>query len=219
MSRLSARCEWGHTPLSPGKNAVRNRIFFSVPARKDIVTLSPAALDVINTVRWQSPLTRQGRVLVIDMDPGAIEIANHIRLGDPANRKPGDYPHLKFLPEKLGDVREVLPNYYLSQFGAKTLGAIDLDLTGTVDQVIPIAQSIVRSVREHKHRRGVQLFVTYRNGRDGYGKNASERRIHHLAESLPGIKYNWHQNYRSDSRDRHLSVRLGSSMTVAAFKF
>ena len=218
MSRLNTVCAMDHTPLSPGKSSARNRCFWSVPSEKDIITISPAALSEINTIRWNVSTNRQGRVLVIDKDPGAIEIAKHIREGDKKNGKASEYPRLRFLPEQLGNVEDIIPNYYLARFGVKDLGCIDLDLTGTIEQVAPIANRIASAVREHKFRRGIQLFVTFRNGRDEYGWNASEKRVNAIAFHI-GMKHKWAHFYRSEHRDRNLQQKIGSSMAVVAFRF
>lgn len=213
MSTFDRPCSMGHTNLYPEKNEVRTLWHEAIPITSRIFTLSHAVYDVLNIRRHQGPIH------TCDMDPVVIQRARYLRLGDPHNSKPGRYPRLDLQPELQGDLRHVIPNVYLPKFGATDTGAWDLDLTGTVDQVLPIVQPAAWAIRAHKPKRGSLFLVTYRNGRDSHGWNAHEKRVECLAEKLDGVTYAWHRHYRSDYIGRMATRERGSSMTIVAFKF
>ena len=214
MSRRDVSCRMGHTALYPHKNDVRSECMRKVPTHKDIITVSHGLLDVANILR------HQGRILIGDIDPGVIESAHYIRIGDPRNGRPSDYPKLNFLPEQCGDIRGIVRSY-LQEYGCSRLGAIDLDLTGTIHQVWPVACGVFQALSEFPKHNAVSVFLTYRNGRDNMGRNAHDLRVkelERLAKPL-GVMRTWHEHYRSDWIGRLANREPGSSMTIVSFKF
>lgn len=212
LSRLENECQMGHTALFPGKNDGRSRAFYEVDSCDDIITISHGALDVLNILR------HQGRILICDTDEGVTTASHYIRVGDPHNGKTSDYPRLRLLPEEHCDVRECVASY-LERFGATRLGAVDLDLTGTVEQVWPIAQDVLHTIKGYNHSRGTWVFLTYRNGRDNNGRNAASKRMEWIKNQLPYYaRLAWHQCYRSDWIGRKATREIGSSMAIAAIK-
>jgi hypothetical protein len=213
LSRLDNRCAMGHTALFPGKNDARAEWVHQVDRDDDIITVSHGALDVLNVIR------HRGRILVCDTDSGVTTAAHYIRVGDPKNGKPSDYPGLRFLPEAHCDVREAVPNYLGAVGDAKRLGAVDLDMTGTLEQVWPIASDVIQSIKSHSHSRGTLVLLTYRNGRDNQGRNATGKRVQLLSSMLPWYaRVAWYKGYRSDWIGRFATREKGSSMTLAAIK-
>lgn len=210
MSRVTVRCAMGHTSLFPGKNDVRSEMIRQVPSHKDIITISHGALDVLNILR------HQGRIMIVDQDPGVIESSHYMRVGDPNNYKPSDYPRLNFLPEYQGDAAEGV-RWYLERNGARGLGAIDLDLTGTVDQVWAVAHRVLSILKQYPYHKGVTVFLTYRDGRDGHGWKGAEKRVACLVTRL-NAKCTWHRCYRSDWIGRHATRERGSSMAIVGLK-
>jgi hypothetical protein len=212
LSRLENRCQMGHTALFPGKNDVRAEALCDrTPIHKDIVTISHGALDVLNIRR------HQGRVLICDQDFGVTTASHYIRVGDPSNGKSGDYPRLTLLPEFHGDIREGV-HWYLERWGCHSLGAIDLDLTSTVDQVWEIARDILNIIRGYTHARSVTTYLTYRDGRDSHGREAATRRVECLMKRLGKARCVWHRCYRSDHIGRFATRERGSSMAIVGLK-
>lgn len=210
MSRLTVRCAMGHTSLFPQKNDVRSEMVYRVPTHKDIITVSHGALDVLNILR------HEGRILIADQDSGVIESSHYIRVGDPRNSKAGDYPRLNFLPEYHGDIADAV-RWYCERHGCRNLGAVDLDLTGTCDQVAHVAQRVLSTLKEFPYSKSVTVYLTYRDGRDGHGKGAAARRVETLCARL-NTNAVWHRCYRSDWIGRHATRERGSSMAIVGLK-
>jgi hypothetical protein len=210
MSRITVRCSMGHTALFPGKNDVRSEMIHQVSQKKDIITVSHGALDVLNILR------HQGRIMIVDTDTGVIESSHYIRVGDPMNKKASDYPRLNFLPEYQGDIADGL-RWYAERFGLRNLGAIDLDLTGTVDQVWQVARRVLAVLKEYPWGKMVTVFLTYRDGRDSHGRNAAQNRVASLVTRL-NAKCTWHRCYRSDWIGRFATRERGSSMAIVGLK-
>ena len=212
MARNDVRCSMQHTSLFPGKNDVRATWMRNISSCKDIITISHGCLDVANTLR------HRGRILICDIDSKVVESANYIREGDPRNNKPSDYPRLNLLPIVMN--RDILTTIldYLVQYDVKNLGAIDIDLACTIEEAWRIAKPIFRMLPMWKYHG--KVLLTYRNGRDAHGKNASEKRVRTLIRRLPkGVRYESHEKYRSDWIGRNATREIGSSMCIVTFAF
>lgn len=211
MSRSNVQCKMGHTALFPGKNDVRSEWIHQVKPWRDIITISQGLLDTLNILRYR------GRIFVCDLDPGVIESTHYIRVGNPKTGKESDYPKLKIMPELYCDIRTAVEGYLLKEGGSR-LGAVDLDLTGTVEQVWPLTSDVLGYMLKHGCQ-GVLVPVTYRDGRDHNGRNASDKRVDWMKERLPsGVSYQWHKHYRSDWIGRFATREIGSSMTTVTLR-
>src|SRR5574337_820875 len=94
---------------------------------------------------------------------------------------------------------------------------VDADLTETLPEVWPIFQDVSRILGNYKRK--AHLLLTFRNGRDYFGKKAIERRLEWAHRYVPGnAKLVSHRCYRSDWIGRYATSEIGSSMCAIEFQ-
>ena len=218
-SRSTVRCEMGHTELHPGKTEARAHWMRFLRPSGNVLLLSHGALDEFSFMNLFGHYN--GEITVADHDPGVIQSARFMREGNPATGKPSDYPNLRLQPELLGDIRDVTAQL-LQARGPRYLngGAIDLDGTETIKKFWPIVSDILSQLLAQRATQNVLVPVTYRNGRDGMGKNAAHHRFAWIQARLPRgvIMLPQGQLYRSDYIGRHATRERGSSMALVVLK-
>jgi hypothetical protein len=206
MRRSEVSCLQGHTALFPDKDDVRAEWAHKVARDKHIATVSHGALSVLNVLR------HTGLILVMDKDPGVIDSTIHM-MGEGQGAR---FPKLNLLPV-LGYASDVMSAYVL-KYGVKDLGAVDLDFTGTVKEAWDNAKAVVTLLTTHNYK-GLVL-LTFRDGRDQFGRNATAKRIKWLRSQLPqGIKKVTYRKYRSDWIGRKATREDGSSMCIVEIQF
>lgn len=200
MSRSTVRCRMGHTALFPDKDDVRTTYFSKVPKSGGLVLISHAALSVLNILRWRGPIQ------VCDTDTGVIESARYII-------EEKRFPRLNLLPvEFYRDATDTVRDFCEEQ-GAYALDLVDLDLTRTLTEEWQVCSDVIQVLRCYKA--STKVLLTFRNGRDGFGRDAIDRRLQWIKRELPrGVKLIDHQCYRSDWIGRYATRERGSSMCI-----
>lgn len=200
MSKSTVRCSMGHTALFPEKDDVRATYFSKVPSTGGIVLISHAALSVLNILRWSGPIQ------VCDIDPGVIESTRYLI----EERR---FPRLNLLPVSYyRDATDTVRDF-CEERGAYNLKLVDLDLTRTLMEEWPVCRDVVQVLQTYKAR--TKVLLTFRNGRDSFGKDAINRRIEWIRSRLPkGVKLLDHRCYRSDWIGRKATREIGSSMCI-----
>ena len=201
MARSNVRCSMGHTALFPGKNEVRTSTFEKADNRGGLITISHGALDILNAMRWKGPIQ------VCDRDPGVCERMDYII----EDKK---YPRLNLLP--VAYCRDAIWTlaHWIDTYGEKGLSLIDLDLT---ESIVKVWQKVCKDIITLLWFRGIRtkVFITFRNGRDNFGKGSISKRVDWLQEQVPkGVKVVSHQCYRSDWIGQFATGELGSSMCI-----
>lgn len=197
-THLRVPCSMGHTPLFPGKTRARRNWLEKVKRDQDIITISHAIFDALE---WRR---HRGVVLACDIDPIVRHRINWMR-------DRGHYPDLN-LAQAGFSIQDTVRTY-CDTWGVSRLGAVDVDLTRTLDYELPILTEVVQTLASHKYK-GKVLF-TFRNGRDNHGQGGLESRLHTMCANLPrGMVCVGHETYRSDSYERHAERRIGSSMVI-----
>lgn len=204
MSRSTVRCAMGHTSLFIEKNDVRTSFFEKFNKASPLVTISHGALDVLNIMRWRGPIQ------VTDIDPGVCERMQYII----EDRR---YPRLNLLPViHCRNIQDTVLDYCEESSSHRPL-LVDADLTETLPEVWPIFQDVSRILGNYKRK--AHLLLTFRNGRDYFGKKAIERRLEWAHRYVPGnAKLVSHRCYRSDWIGRYATSEIGSSMCAIEFQ-
>lgn len=196
-------CAMGHTPLSPAKNRVRRNWLERVPRKQTIITISHGLLDEAQSRR------HTGLILPCDIDSGTREVIKH------ASKR---YPELRILPPGK-DIHSTVNEYLkFHSGGVRKLGAVDLDLTASVKEVWNTSKPVIDSLKENKYHG--KVLITFRNGRDSFGKNSLLERIQWLLGQLPtGVVITHHESYTSDHYDRFGRYNKGSAMCTVELQF
>lgn len=207
MAKSNVRCSMGHTELHPGKTEARAFWMHDCSRTSDIITISQGALDDLCLLR------HTGDIHVCDIDPGVIESTNYLK-----GSKGARYTSLNLRTARLLDFSDAV-RLYVERHGVRKLGAVDCDLACSVDKAWEIAKPSV----ELLHAKGYKglFLLTFRNGRDGHGWNATKRRVAELTKQLPASLRSrvTYQAYRSDWVGRFATRENGSSMVVVKIQF
>lgn len=208
MGRLDNVCLEKHTPLSPSKNRIRRDWLKTIPRKKDIITISHGIFDTLMTMEWK------GRVQACDIDPGVRQAIDYMRKSS-GNQK-SDYFDLKILPS--GESIQVTVADYCKRYGVKDLGAVDVDLAVGIIPCWNILYPVLSELLANKYRG--KVFLTFRNGRDGFGKRSTSNRLLFLMKRLPkGVKYVRATQYRSGRYNQNAQKSVGSPMCFVELKF
>jgi hypothetical protein len=210
--RSTVCCKEQHTPLSPAKNIIRSDWIKEVRSYMDIITISHGALDVLSILGWE------GSIQVCDTDPGVRETTKYLRK---------DYPHLDILMP--GNSIQETVQKYCRRHGIGGLGAVDVDLAGDIisgwEVLCPVITTLVlyRNRTDDSRLLGkTKILLTFRNGRDNFGKNAIRRRIAWLQEKVAkltkAVRYVSHTEYSSGRIRENASRTKGSSMCIVEFE-
>jgi hypothetical protein len=207
MTRSQVRCSMGHTALFPGKNDARAWWAHETPRGKDIITISHGALDVLSILR------HRGRILVCDIDPGVVASTHHMR----GHGQGARYPHLNLTKPLCCDITLAVCAY-IGSHGVKDLGVVDLDFACAVNEAWRLAAPTIEILSDEKYKG--RVLLTFRNGRDGNGRDATDKRIDWIRAQLPkGVRVVAHRKYRSDWIGRYATRETGSSMCIVELKF
>jgi len=207
MGRRNNVCSEKHTSISPRKNCIRRDMLKKVRRSLDAITISHGALDVFMILGWK------GRVQTCDIDPGVRLAIEYLRKGD--NGRKGDYPDLN-LPTPGKSIQETV-SQYCAAHGAEHLGIVDVDLAVGILPSWKILSSVLDTLVQHKYHG--RTFLTFRNGRDGFGKNSLKDRIDWLRKQLPqGIKVSSFTPYQSVRLDPNALRSIGSNMCIVELK-
>ena len=206
MEKSNVRCSMGHTELHPGKTEARAFWLHDVSRTKDIITISHGALDALCLLR------HTGSILVCDIDTKVTESARYL-----SGKTGARYSHLDLRVWDRDFAGTVCQ--YVKWWGVSDLGALDCDLACSIEQAWKIAHPAIFLLHE-KGYKGLFL-LTFRNGRDSFGKDATDTRIAWLKWHLPSSLRDriTHYAYRSDWVGRHATREIGSSMVVVKIQF
>lgn len=207
MQKSQISCTMGHTALHPGKTAARAWWMNRLPIKKDVITISHGALDCL------SFRGHQGRILVVDTDPGVIERTKHLR----GHGQGARYPNLNLLPPICAPINGAFMAYAI-RHSLKDLAAVDLDFACGVKEAFENSEAVFSTAQKLSYKGNILL--TFRNGRDSFGKHATEKRIDWLRKAArlsPRAKVSF-QKYRSEWIGRFATGELGSSMCIVSIK-
>lgn len=208
MGRRTNVCSEQHTPLSPRKNRVRRDWLWKVGLHADIISISHGFLDAAMMILPHRGF--RGEILPCDTDSGVRLAVKYMIEGQ--NGNPGDYPDLNIRPCG-GDIAETVWQY-VKRKGSKYLGVVDVDLADTIKPCWDILKPVLDILVATKTFRG-KVYLTFRNGRDSFGEDATDKRIAWLRKQLPkGIRYVSHTPYRSVSIAKNALRSCGSSMCI-----
>jgi hypothetical protein len=173
----------------------------------DAITISHGALDMFMALRWQ------GLVQTCDIDPGVRLAIEYLRKGDKGGK--GDYPDLN-LPAPGKSIQETV-RQYCEVHGTEHLGIVDVDLAVGILPSWNILNSVLNTLIQYKYRG--KTFLTFRNGRDGFGRNSLKDRIDWLRKQLPvSVKVSSFTPYQSVRLDPNALRSIGSNMCIVELK-
>lgn len=167
-----------------------------VPRHRDIITISHGLLATADHFKWR------GKIQICDIDPGVRHVTEQLM---------DDYPDLSILSPG-EDIRTTVQEYCV-RYGVRNLGAVDVDLACKVRNTLPILQDVLDTLNQYRYQG--KVFLTFRNGRDDFGRNASGDRIRWLSERLPRpFRYTQHTLYRSGHTGPRGERNYGSAMCI-----
>jgi len=199
-------CSEKHTPLSPHKNRIRRNWMKKINKNKDIITISHGLLDVAMLLGWR------GRIQICDLDPGVRETTTYLAGLDGYT---SDYPELNILPPGT-DIYSTV-EAYCSKYGIKHLRAVDVDLACKLDRAWLILAPVLGELSRNNYKG--KVFLTFQNGRDQFGKNATGSRINWFRQQVSKCaKLVRHDLYRSVRINQNAERSMGSAMCFVEFQ-
>lgn len=207
MARSTVFCLEKHTPLNPHKDRVRKWWIKRLDHTKRVVTISHGALGVLDQQDWRGPIH------IVDTDWGVIESTRYMAGLD---GKLCDFPDLTFARPVCMKVEDYMP-LYCAEHGVRDTAAIDLDLAVCVEKCWPTLSSVVGTLNHFKYKG--KVYLTFRNGRDCFGRDGLMNRLAMLATRLPTrAKITDHVAYRSGRINDDASRSVGSPMCIVEIR-
>lgn len=163
-------CPDKHTSQHPGKEEARAWMFDRVIRRRHMtaMTVSPAGFTAFCYKGWSGP------IWMVDRCRGCADLGDYLR---------PRYTSLDIRPSLCMDVREATELWCSRKTRKERLAFLDLDLAGLIDTTAGILSAVCFTLLGYRVHTNV--FLTYVNHRDNWGRNATDDRIGWLRTQLP----------------------------------
>jgi len=194
----STPCKMKHTPIAPVKDDVRSEWMWKANRTEALVTISPFALGVANTLRWSGPCW------VVDKEEPVIKAAKRMK---------EQFPRLDIRGAHLMLVEDFMPVFFARENLKRVV--TDLDLTGSIKTLYSTLKSVYDAYLQEKAHGMIYLTFSER----GDGLCSTTQRRHWLEERLPKeVKLVSSRSYLSDRWDENARLKPGANMCIFGLK-